>query len=242
MRGPSTRGSSSRSGCCAGSARWSARSEDRYRLQAVPDEPYEAAKVDGANWFQAFRHVTFPLLTPAILIAVLLRFMDTLRIFDQVFVMTQGGPANATETISLYIYQTAFAFTNVGYATAMSFVLLVVTTLIGNFFVVGQHAVDVVAVLVLRGRGHVARAAHEELALAVAGRRHARCRGPAAGHRGPHTARTARRRGPLSAAAAATTDQHARPVAHRRPGRRGDRAGRCRGRSAAPDLDASGTS
>lgn len=112
-------------------------------LQAVPDEPYEAAKVDGAGWFQAFRHVTFPLITPAVLIAVLLRFMDTLRIFDQVFVMTQGGPANATETISLYIYQTAFAFTNVGYATAMSFVLLVITVAAGNFFVSRLQAEEV---------------------------------------------------------------------------------------------------
>lgn len=112
-------------------------------LQAIPTEPYEAAKVDGASWFLAFRHITFPLLTPAVLIAVLLRFMDTLRIFDQVFVMTQGGPANATETISLYIYQTAFAFTNVGYATAMSFVLLVVTTAIGNVFVSRLQAEEV---------------------------------------------------------------------------------------------------
>ncbi len=112
-------------------------------LQAIPTEPYEAAKVDGASWFMSFRHITFPLLTPAVLIAVLLRFMDTLRIFDQVFVMTQGGPANATETISLYIYQTAFAFTNVGYATAMSFVLLVVTTVIGNLFVSRLQAEEV---------------------------------------------------------------------------------------------------
>lgn len=74
-------------------------------LQAIPTDPYEAAKVDGATWFQEFRHITFPLLT-AVLIAVLLRLMDTLRIFDQVFVMTGGGPANATETLSLFVYQT----------------------------------------------------------------------------------------------------------------------------------------
>ena len=104
-------------------------------LQAIPTDPYEAAKVDGATWFQEFRHITFPLLTPAVLIAVLLRLMDTLRIFDQVFVMTGGGPANATETLSLFVYQTGFRFFDVGYATAMSFVLLILTTVISNIFI-----------------------------------------------------------------------------------------------------------
>jgi len=112
-------------------------------LQAIPTEPYEAAKVDGASWFQAFRHVTFPLLTPAVLIAVILRLMDTLRIFDQVFVMTGGGPANTTETLSLYIYQTGFRFFNVGYATAMSFVVMILTTLISNFFISRLRAEEV---------------------------------------------------------------------------------------------------
>lgn len=112
-------------------------------LQAIPTDPYEAAKVDGATWFQEFRHITFPLLTPAVLIAVLLRLMDTLRIFDQVFVMTGGGPANATETLSLYVYQTGFRFFNVGYATAMSFILLILTTVISNIFISRLRAEEV---------------------------------------------------------------------------------------------------
>ena len=112
-------------------------------LQAIPTEPYEAAKVDGASWFQAFRHITFPLLTPAVLIAVILRLMDTLRIFDQVFVMTGGGPANTTETLSLYVYQTGFRFFNVGYATAMSFIIMILTTLISNFFISRLQAEEV---------------------------------------------------------------------------------------------------
>ena len=112
-------------------------------LQSLPLEPYEAARVDGASRAQAFRHVTFPLLTPAILIAVLLRLMDTLRIFDQVFVMTGGGPANATESLSLYIYQSGFRFFKVGYATAMSFVLLVVTTALSSFFIGRLQAEEV---------------------------------------------------------------------------------------------------
>ena len=104
-------------------------------LQAIPLDPYEAAEVDGATKFQIFRDITFPLLKPAILIALLLRIMDTLRIFDQIFIMTGGGPANATETMSLYIYRHGFRFSNIGYATAMSFVMLILTILISNFFI-----------------------------------------------------------------------------------------------------------
>ena len=104
-------------------------------LQAIPLDPYEAAEVDGATKFQIFRDITFPLLKPAVLIALLLRIMDTLRIFDQIFIMTGGGPANATETMSLYIYRHAFRFSNIGYATAMSFVMLILTILISNFFI-----------------------------------------------------------------------------------------------------------
>ncbi len=104
-------------------------------LQALPLDPYESAKVDGASEVQIFFYITFPLLKPAVLIALLLRIMDTLRIFDQVFIMTGGGPANATETMSLYIYRHGFRFSNIGYATAMSFVMLILTVLISNIFI-----------------------------------------------------------------------------------------------------------
>src|SRR5207244_12584911 len=96
-------------------------------LQAIPQEPYEAAMIDGSSAWQTFRHITLPLLKPAILIALLLRTMDLLRIFDQVFILTQGGPGFATETISLYIYKTAFRFFDFGYAAAMSFLGLGLT-------------------------------------------------------------------------------------------------------------------
>jgi multiple sugar transport system permease protein len=99
-------------------------------LQAIPQEPYEAALIDGASAWQTFRHVTLPLLQPAILIALLLRTMDLLRVFDQIFILTEGGPGFATETVSLYIYRTAFRFSNFGYAAAMSFVLLLITNVI----------------------------------------------------------------------------------------------------------------
>lgn len=100
-------------------------------LQAIPREPYEAAMIDGATTWQTFRHITLPLLKPAILVALLLRTMDLLRIFDQIFILTQGGPGFATETVSLYIYKTAFRFFDFGYAAAMSFVLLALVNLIG---------------------------------------------------------------------------------------------------------------
>jgi multiple sugar transport system permease protein len=104
-------------------------------LQAIPQEPYEAAKIDGSSHWQTFRHITLPLLKPAILIALLLRTMDLLRVFDQIFILTEGGPGFATETISLYIYRTAFRFGDFGYAAAMSFVLLLVTNIISLFYI-----------------------------------------------------------------------------------------------------------
>jgi len=103
-------------------------------LQAIPEEPYEAARIDGSSAWQTFRHITLPLLAPAILVALLLRTMDLLRLFDQVFILTQGGPGFATETISLYIYKTAFRFFDFGYAAAMSLVLLVATLIVSRFY------------------------------------------------------------------------------------------------------------
>lgn len=99
-------------------------------LQAIPQEPYEAAMIDGASPWQTFRHVTLPLLRPAMLVALLLRTMDLLRVFDQIFILTEGGPGFATETVSLYIYRAAFRFFDFGYAAAMSFVLLLLTNVI----------------------------------------------------------------------------------------------------------------
>lgn len=104
-------------------------------LQAIPQEPYEAALIDGSTRWQTFRHVTLPLLKPAILIVLLLRTMDLLRVFDQIFILTEGGPGFATETISLYIYRTAFRFFDFGYAAAMSFVLLALTNVISVVYI-----------------------------------------------------------------------------------------------------------
>ena len=104
-------------------------------LQAIPQDPYEAARIDGSSSWQTFRYITLPLLKPAILIALLLRTMDLLRVFDQIFILTEGGPGFATETVSLYIYRTAFRFFDFGYAAAMSFVLLVLTNVISTIYI-----------------------------------------------------------------------------------------------------------
>ena len=90
-------------------------------LQAIPRSLSKPRASTAPAW-RIFRDVTLPLLKPTILLALLLRSMDLLRIFDQIFILTQGGPGTATETVSLYIYRTAFRFSNFGYAAAMSFV------------------------------------------------------------------------------------------------------------------------
>lgn len=102
-------------------------------LQSLPHEPFEAARIDGASSWRIVRDLTLPLLKPTITVAVLLRAMDLVRIFDQIWILTQGGPGYATETVSLYIYRTAFRFFNFGYAAAMSFALLILTTVFARF-------------------------------------------------------------------------------------------------------------
>lgn len=104
-------------------------------LQSLPVEPYEAAKIDGASTWQMFRDITWPLLKPTVLVAVLFRLLDLVRIFDQIFILTEGGPGFATETASLYIYRTAFRFFNFGYAAALSFVLLALSTTVSLWLI-----------------------------------------------------------------------------------------------------------
>lgn len=101
-------------------------------LTALPREPFEAAKVGGASSWQTFRYITIPLLRPIILIVVLIRVMDAIRIFDIVFILTGGGPALSTELLSLYIYRIGFRFFRMGYASALSIILLVVTIMLVN--------------------------------------------------------------------------------------------------------------
>jgi multiple sugar transport system permease protein len=93
------------------------------RLLGIPPELYEAAKVDGAGRLATFTRVTLPLLRPVLLIAVLFRTLDALRAFDIMFVLTGGGPANATETLTVYAYRTLFQMVEFGYGSALGVVV-----------------------------------------------------------------------------------------------------------------------
>jgi len=89
-------------------------------LQGIPDDLYEAASIDGATAWQKFRHVTVPLIRPALLLALLFRTIDSLRVFDLVFVTTQGGPADKTNVLQFYGYKKTFAEGIVGYGSAIA--------------------------------------------------------------------------------------------------------------------------
>jgi len=99
-------------------------------LQTIPQSLYEAAEVDGASKVQQFFRITLPLLKPAILVALLFRTLDAFRIFDLVYVLTGGGPANSTETISIYAYKTMFAQMNFGAGSALSVIVFFCVALI----------------------------------------------------------------------------------------------------------------
>ncbi len=99
-------------------------------LQSIPQDLYEAHKIDGANPWQSFSQITLPLLMPQIMIALLFRFAQAFGIFDLVQVMTGGGPAGSTETVSIYIYSTVMRYLDFGYGAALvvaTFMILITT-------------------------------------------------------------------------------------------------------------------
>ncbi len=104
-------------------------------LQVIPEETYDAARVDGATAWQRFRHITLPLLKPALLTALLFRTIDAFRVFDLVFVMTQGGPGDATQVIQFYGYKTLFTEGRVGYGTTISVTVFVAMVILSLFYV-----------------------------------------------------------------------------------------------------------
>lgn len=99
-------------------------------LQNIPRELIEAAELDGAGPWQRFRYVTVPLLTPTIFFLLMVGVIASLQIFNQAYVMTQGGPAHATLFYVLYLFQTAFERFQMGYACAMALVLFVITLIV----------------------------------------------------------------------------------------------------------------
>ena len=111
-------------------------------LASLPAEPYEAAEIDGASSWRQFWDLTLHFLKPVIAIALLLRLMDALRLFDLVFILTVGGPAGATETLSFYIFKVAFTFVDIGYAAAISLFVLVVTVGLSAWFIRRLRIID----------------------------------------------------------------------------------------------------
>ncbi len=99
-------------------------------LQTISDEVYEAASIDGATAWQKFRHVTLPLLWPALLLALLFRTIDALRVFDLVFVMTQGGPADATNVLQFYGYKKTFAEGMIGYGSTIAVTVFMISLIL----------------------------------------------------------------------------------------------------------------
>jgi len=103
-------------------------------LSSLNPELYEAAALDGAGWWEELREITLPGLAPVIAVAILFRALDAFKIFDQIFMLTQGQPGTATETISWYIYQVGYKFFNLGYAAAVSYLLLMFLTVVASIY------------------------------------------------------------------------------------------------------------
>lgn len=94
-------------------------------LESLPRQPFEAARVDGASALYTFRRVTLPMLTPVLLVAVLIRSLDALKVFEYVFAITRGGPGTETQTLQYFVYNTGITFFRLGSASAMAYILLV---------------------------------------------------------------------------------------------------------------------
>ncbi|CDZ55253.1 carbohydrate ABC transporter permease [Neorhizobium galegae] len=95
-------------------------------LASLPREPYESAEIDGANAWQKFRYLTLPMIAPFLMIGVIIRAIDAIKSFDIIYAMTQGGPGTASETINIYLYNTAFSYYDIGYGSAMAVVFFVI--------------------------------------------------------------------------------------------------------------------
>jgi multiple sugar transport system permease protein len=103
-------------------------------LSSMPQEVIEAAKVDGASYWQRLRHIVLPLISGVVIVALLVRSMDAIRFFDIIFITTNGGPADATKIIPIRLYETAFRFFDLGYAAAIGLGMLAFSIVIANLF------------------------------------------------------------------------------------------------------------
>jgi multiple sugar transport system permease protein len=113
-------------------------------LQVIPEDLYQAAKVDGAGAWRCFWHITWPLIRPALLVALLFRTIDAFRVFDLAFVMTQGGPADATNVLQLYGYKKMFVEGWMGYGSAISVCIFVMVLILAIIYVrmVGRRLLE----------------------------------------------------------------------------------------------------
>ena len=104
-------------------------------LSSVNPELYEAAALDGAGWWESLRDVSLPGIARVIAVAVIFRALDAFKVFDLVYMFTQGGPGTSTESISWYIYQLGFKFFRLGYASAVSFLVVILLTVLATLYV-----------------------------------------------------------------------------------------------------------
>jgi multiple sugar transport system permease protein len=104
-------------------------------MLSISVEQFEAATIDGAGQLRVAWSIVLPAIMPQVLLVLLFRTMDTYRLFDTVFVLTRGGPRNATETIGLYTYRTGFSYTEMGYAMALSILILATVAIISSFYI-----------------------------------------------------------------------------------------------------------
>ena len=104
-------------------------------LVSLPSDFYEAAQIDGATPWQVFWRITLPLIRPTVVAAAMLRFMDSVKTFDQIYITTQGGPGIASQTLNLYVFDQAFQYLHFGYASALLVVLFFVI-LAGNLILI----------------------------------------------------------------------------------------------------------
>lgn len=95
-------------------------------LKSLPQDPYEAARIDGANTLQIFWYITLPLIRPVLIAALMLRSLDNLKEFDTIYTITQGGPGIASETLYLYSYNVGFSFFKAGYGSALMVVVFLI--------------------------------------------------------------------------------------------------------------------
>ena len=105
-------------------------------LQSLPRGPFEAARVDGASWWQTFRHLTLPMLRPIVLVVTLFTVIDALRSFGAIYLLTEGGPGVATLVLPLYMYRTGFGYSSIlGKGSAIAFVLILLTMALAGILV-----------------------------------------------------------------------------------------------------------